>query len=94
MKACGGAVATSQNKRRCDNCGKEYAASSFAAHRKRCIGDAQRDLQVSGVEARVHKRERVECDQCGIPQAKTNMSRHKKTCTGGRAFHLSGERPL
>ena len=85
-EACGGAKASSRDKRRCDNCNKDYAYSSFAAHRKRCVGVTQHAHQASAVQARVYKRERVECEQCGGMIAATNKARHKKTCQGGRAF--------
>ena len=83
-KACGGAESSDQNLRKCGKCLKEYAAPSFAAHRKRCLGADYYEYQEDIPRARVHRSEQAPCTICGTLQSKANMARHRRSCLNGR----------
>ena len=65
-------------------CGKEFAKSYVAQHRKKCVAVA-RAPEVEERQPRVYKGEMFVCD-CGVEMAKTNKSRHKReACPNGDA---------
>ena len=76
--------ASSNLKRKCEKCEREFSSSYISKHRKSCLGEVQQD---EAPLARVYRSERAPCEMCGEIQAKTNMSRHRKNCPGRMAFH-------
>ena len=75
-KVCGGGASSSE-KRMCV-CGKEFAKSYIARHRKKCMAAARvPEEEVVVRQPRVYKGERFTC-ACGKEMAKTNKSRHER----------------
>ena len=81
-KLCGG---RSSGDRKVCACGREFAKSYIARHRRKCTAAATRAEQERTRLPRVYKGERFVCD-CGREMAKSNRARHKReACPYGDA---------
>ena len=83
QKVCGGPGNTSE--RRVCACGRDFAKSYIARHRKKCApaiaAAAQEEIRLP----RVYKAKRFVCE-CGREMAKSNRARHKReACPYGDA---------
>ena len=78
-KVCGGAVASAKGKIKC-LCGREYAKSYFARHRKNC-DDWKNAHPEAGAPAPLAPR--APCDKCGSWMRKDNLARHMRTACPG-----------
>ena len=78
-KVCGGAEASSPDRRKCV-CGKEYSKGYIGTHKKKCAAalEAASATEVSPTAPRVYRGDKGVCDLCGKEMAKTNISRHKR----------------
>ena len=76
MKVCGGASASRSDRRFCA-CGREFAKSYIARHKKKCVRALAAEEEGEKRLPRVYKSARKVCD-CGVEMAKTNFARHKR----------------
>ena len=74
-KVCGGEEASGSDRRKCA-CGREFAKSYIARHRKKCTRAQAAEEGVSR-QPRVYKSAKTTCE-CGKELAKTNLARHKR----------------
>ena len=81
-KVCGGAEASSSDRRRCA-CGREFAKSYIARHKKKCVKALAAEEQEVRRLPRVYKSVRMVCD-CGAQIAKTNRARHEREACPNR----------
>lgn len=72
------------NRRMCV-CGKDFAKSYYARHKKRCQveGEVVEEEQQPRV-ARVYKSKRAVCSGCGKELSATNMAKHKREACPGQ----------
>ena len=82
MKVCGGASASSSDRRLCA-CGREFAKSYIARHKKKCLRALAAEEEGEKRLPRVYKNARKVCD-CGVEMAKTNYARHKREACPNR----------
>ena len=75
-KICGGGEASGSDRRMCV-CGREFAKSYIARHKKKCLIALAVNREEDRRVPRVYESERMECD-CGRQMAKTNYARHKR----------------
>ena len=75
-KVCGGAVASSKDKKKC-RCGKEYSKSYFAKHRRTCPAALEVVTEVAPRAPQIFKGVKCTC-KCGRELLKTNLARHKR----------------
>ena len=68
-KSCGGAVASREGFKKCNNCQREITSNNFKRHRRTCVGEEEQRIQIC---------QRTICGQCGTTVTKPNLSRHKK----------------
>ena len=81
-KICGGAAASSSDRRICA-CGREFAKSYIARHKKKCLRAEAAREEEEVRPPRVYRSERKTCD-CGKEMAKTNYARHKREACPNR----------
>ena len=74
-KVCGGLV-TDKEKRKCA-CGREFAKTYIARHRKKCMAAIQSEEEESRRGPKKYKGKRRTCE-CGKEMAATNYARHKR----------------
>ena len=74
-KVCGGAV-TDKDRRKCA-CGREFAKSYIARHRKKCVAAIRREEEEERRGPKKYKGKRKMC-VCGREMAATNYARHKR----------------
>ena len=75
-KVCGGREASEKTRRLCE-CGREFAKTYIARHRRKCLAAVAHVQQENRRLPRVYKGKRVVCD-CGVEMAATNKARHQR----------------
>ena len=75
MKVCGGS-SMSKDRKKCA-CGREFAKSYIARHRKKCTAAVAEAESAERRLPRVYKGKRFVCE-CGKEMATTNRSRHRR----------------
>ena len=81
-KVCGGKAASSLERRMCA-CGREFAKSYLAKHKKKCTRALAAEEGGEVRLPRIYKSERTVCI-CGREMAKTNLSRHQREACPAR----------
>ena len=81
-KVCGGKAASSLERRMCA-CGREFAKSYLAKHKKKCTRALAAEEEGEVRLPRIYKSERTVCI-CGREMAKTNLSRHQREACPAR----------
>ena len=82
LKICGGGLGSTSDRKVCP-CGREFAKSYIARHRKKCTAAAAVAVQERTRLPRVYKGKRFICE-CGREMAKTNRARHKREACPNR----------
>ena len=81
-KVCGGKPASTTERRVCA-CGREFAKSYLAKHKKKCVRALAAEEEREERLPRIYKSERTVCI-CGREMAKTNLARHQREACPAR----------